>query len=194
MMKKEFFEKYYEKTYDILMNDFVSFWTKVSVDEIYGGYLCGFDREGNLFYEDKSVWQQGRSLWMFSKLYNEFGKETKWLDAARSGYDFINRYCFAKNNHMYFRVTRDGKPLVERRYYFSEAFAIMGFTEYYKATGDINVKKRAIWLYDLFLKYYNTSVDDLRAWTRVDADAYKNNIYSVLKDEFGVELNTNNNG
>ena len=47
---------------------------------------------------------------------------------------------------------------------------------------------------NVFLKYYNTSVDDLRAWTRVDADAYKNNIYSVLKDEFGVELNTNNNG
>jgi len=45
---------------------------------------------------------------------------------------------------------------VERRYYFSEAFAIMGFAEFYKATGDINVKNRAIWLYNLFLKYYTT--------------------------------------
>ena len=155
-MKKDFFEKYYHKITDILMNEFVQFWTEVSVDKEYGGYLCGFDRKGELFYDDKSVWQQGRSLWMFSKLYNEFGKQNKWLDAARSGYEFINKYCFAKNNHMYFKVTRDGKPLVERRYYFSEAFAIMGFAEFYKATGDINVKKRAMWLYDLFLKYYNT--------------------------------------
>ena len=61
------------------------FWTKFSVDQEYGGYLCGFMRDGELFYEDKSVWQQGRSLWMFSKLYNEFGKKQEWLDAAKSG-------------------------------------------------------------------------------------------------------------
>ena len=73
-MNTSFFEKYKEETLSVLMNDFVSFWESASVDPIYGGYLCGFDRSGNLFHEDKSVWQQGRSLWMFSKLYNEFGK------------------------------------------------------------------------------------------------------------------------
>lgn len=45
---------------------------------------------------------------------------------------------------------------------------------------------------NVFLKYYNASVDDLRAWTISDAEAYKTNIHSVLK-EFGVELNNNNN-
>lgn len=45
---------------------------------------------------------------------------------------------------------------------------------------------------NVFMKYYNATVDDLRAWTRVDAEVYKNNIYSVLK-EFGVVLNSNNN-
>jgi len=156
MKTKDFFESYYHKINDILMNDFVSFWETASVDPVYGGYLCGFDREGKLFFEDKSVWQQGRSLWMFSKLYNEFGQKQLWLDAARSGYDFINKYCFAPSKHMYFRVTRDGQPLVERRYYFSEAFAIMGYAEYYKATGEEEVRARAIELYDLMLKYYRT--------------------------------------
>ena len=96
-MNKEFFEKYHKEATDILMNDFVSFWESTSSDPIYGGYLCGFDREGKLFHEDKSVWQQGRGLWMFSKLYNEFGKKQLWLDCAKSGYDFINKYCFAEN-------------------------------------------------------------------------------------------------
>ncbi len=141
---------------DILMHDFVSFWTERSVDPVYGGYLCGFDRDGELFYEDKSVWQQGRSLWMFSKLYNDFGHDPKHLAAAKSGYEFINAHCFAENGHMYFRVTRDGRPLVERRYYFSEAFAVMGYAEYYKATGDETVKDRAKALYQLFHKYYTT--------------------------------------
>jgi N-acylglucosamine 2-epimerase len=57
---------------------------------------------------------------------------------------------------MYFRVTRDGKPLVERRYYFSEAFAVMGYVEYYKATGLEESKRRAIDLYQKMVYYYTT--------------------------------------
>lgn len=37
---------------------------------------------------------------------------------------------------MYFTVTRDGKPLRKRRYWFSEMFYIMANAEYYMATGD----------------------------------------------------------
>lgn len=155
-MNKSFFTEYKKEIDRILMDDFVSFWEEKSVDKEYGGYLCGFDRDGELFFEDKSVWQQGRSLWMFSKLYNEFGKKQVWLDAAKSGYDFINRYCFHEDGHMYFRVTRDGKPLVLRRYYFSEAFAVMGYAEYYKATGIAEVKERAINLYQKMITYYTT--------------------------------------
>lgn len=155
-MNQEFFANYKKDIDRILMDDFVSFWEDKSVDKEYGGYLCGFDRDGDLFYEDKSVWQQGRSLWMFSKLYNEFGNKQIWLDAAKSGYDFINQYCYHEDGHMYFRVTRDGKPLVLRRYYFSEAFAVMGYAEYYKATGLAEAKERAIDVYQKMVKYYTT--------------------------------------
>ena len=142
--------------YDVLINNFVNFWETRSPDKEYGGFLCGFDREGNLFHEDKSVWQQGRSLWMFSKLYNEFGGKKEWLDIAKNGYDFLNKYCFDEKGHMYFRITRDGKPLVNRRYYFSEAFAIMGYVELYLATGEGEVKDRAIKLFEKFYYYYTT--------------------------------------
>ena len=156
-MDKQYFVKTKERIDSILMNDFMSFWEDVHVDKEYGGYLCGFDREGKLFFEDKSVWQQGRSVWMFSKLYNEFGGKAEWLEMAKSGYDFMNKYCFnPETGHMYFRVTRDGKPLQERRYYFSEHFAIMGYCEYYKATKDPEVKERAIKLYDKIEGYFTT--------------------------------------
>ena len=39
---------------------------------------------------------------------------------------------------------------------------------------------------NVFLKYYNTSVDDLREWSESDANAYKQNILETLK-EFGVK-------
>lgn len=38
---------------------------------------------------------------------------------------------------------------------------------------------------NVFLKYYNTSVDNLRCWNKSDADAYKQNILKTLA-EFGV--------
>lgn len=41
---------------------------------------------------------------------------------------------------------------------------------------------------NVFLKYYNTSVDDLRCWNKTDADAYKQNIMKTLA-EFGVTHN-----
>ncbi len=145
-----------EQYYDTLIHNFVPFWESVSPDPVYGGFLCGFMRDGELFLEDKSVWQQGRSLWMFSRLYNEFGRKPEWLEIARSGYDFINKYCFDENGHMYFRVTRDGRPLVDRRYYFSEAFAIMGYVEYYLAKGDGEIRTRAIELFKKFHYYYTT--------------------------------------
>lgn len=39
---------------------------------------------------------------------------------------------------------------------------------------------------NVFLKYYNTSVDNLREWNETDATAYKQNILDTLK-EFGVK-------
>lgn len=147
----------YRRQYlDTLMNNFVPFWERFSPDPVYGGFLCGFGRDGELILEDKSVWQQGRSLWMFSRLYNEFGRKETWLACARSGYDFINAHCFDEKGHMYFRVTRDGRPLVNRRYYFSEAFAIMGYVEYYIATGLEESRRRAIDLYRKMYHYYTT--------------------------------------
>ena len=152
-MRSEFGE-YRRQFQDVLENCFVPFWEEVSPDFEYGGFLCGFDRDGELFMDDKSVWQQGRSTWMFAKLYNEFGHKKEWLSIALNGYRFLNEHCYDENGHMYFRVTRDGRPLVNRRYYFSEAFAIMGYVELYIATGDEEIKKWALDVFGRFYHYY----------------------------------------
>lgn len=44
---------------------------------------------------------------------------------------------------------------------------------------------------NVFLKYYNTSIDNLREWSENDAKAYKQNILDTLKD-FGVIDSSNN--
>lgn len=45
---------------------------------------------------------------------------------------------------------------------------------------------------NVFLKYYNTSIDNLREWSESDAEAYKGNILKSLS-VFGVEDSTNIN-
>jgi N-acylglucosamine 2-epimerase len=44
---------------------------------------------------------------------------------------------------MFFQVTRDGRPLIKRRYFFSEAFAAIACAQYAKASGDEAAFQRA---------------------------------------------------
>lgn len=65
---------------------------------------------------------------------------------------------------MYFKVTRDGKPLVNRRYYYSEAFAIMGYVEYYLATGQEEVRQRALALFKKCITTIRLQVVSHQKW------------------------------
>ena len=119
-----------------LLDDTLAFWMPEIVDEKFGGYLSMRDRDGSLIDDDKSVWLQGRFAWMLSTLYNTMEKRDEWLVAAKSGVEFLKAHCFDEDGRMFFLVTREGKPLRKRRYFFSEAFAVMAFAAYGKASGE----------------------------------------------------------
>ena len=63
-------------------------------------------------------------------------KKQEWLEGAKLGYDFLNRCCFDTDGRMLFHVTRDGKPIRKRRYFFSETFYVIAAAAYAKASGD----------------------------------------------------------
>ena len=119
-----------------LLDDTLEFWMPEIVDEEFGGYLAMRDQEGSLIDDDKSVWLQGRFAWMLSALCNTVEARPEWLAAAKSGVEFLKAHCFDEDGRMFFLVTREGKPLRKRRYYFSEAFAVMAFAAYGKASGE----------------------------------------------------------
>ena len=50
-------EKLLSRYSDTLYHNFIPFWETHSPDPVYGAFLCGFGRDGELFFEDKSVWQ-----------------------------------------------------------------------------------------------------------------------------------------
>ena len=61
---------------------------------------------------------------------------------------------------MYFTVTREGKPLRKRRYWFSETFYIMANAEYYMATGDELCLQTAKKYFDFVYGMYKDPLTD----------------------------------
>ena len=130
----------------------VDFWLKHGMDPVYGGVYTCLDRTGIVYSTDKSVWMQGRCGWMFAHMCHVYGVKQEWLDASKSCLDFMEAHCINRDagNRMYFTVTEDGKPLRQRRYFFSEAFYASANAEYYGVTGDKECLERARRAYNLY--------------------------------------------
>lgn len=139
-----------------LLNDTIPFWFPRSYDTEAGGYLLMRDKDGSLIDDDKAVWIQGRATWMLSTLYNTVEPRKEWLEGAKLGYDFIKKHCFDTDGQMFFHVTRDGRPIRKRRYFFSETFAAIAFAAYAKATGDAAIADEARDMFGKCIRYATT--------------------------------------
>ena len=130
----------------------VGFWLEHGMDGENGGVYTCLDREGKVFSTDKSVWMQGRCGWIFAWLCHLYGAKEEWLKASKSCLDFMEAHCINEKagGRMYFTVTAEGKPLRQRRYYFSEAFYALANAEYYGVTGEADCLARARRAYDLY--------------------------------------------
>ena len=128
------------------------FWLKNGMDHKYGGVYTCLDRKGEIYSTDKSVWMQGRCGWIFAYLCHMYGSRPEWLDASKSCLNFLEDHCInhEAGGRMYFTVTEDGRPLRQRRYYFSEAFYAIANGEYYGVTGEREHLDRARRAYDLY--------------------------------------------
>ncbi len=132
----------------------IPFWLTHGVDEKYGGLLNCLDRQGQVYSTDKSVWMQGRCAWMFSYIYNHIEKKPEYLTMAKNCLDFAKKYCIDTDGRMFFTVTRDGRPLRKRRYWFSESFYMIANAEYYIATGERQYFAEAKRYYDFVYGIY----------------------------------------
>lgn len=139
-----------------LLNDTIPFWFPRSFDKEYGGFLLMRDEDGSLLDDDKAVWIQGRAAWMLATLYNTVEKKQEWLEGAKLGYDFLNKHCFDGDGQMFFHVTRDGRPIRKRRYFFSETFYVIAAAAYAKASGDEEAANKARMVFGKCIEYATT--------------------------------------
>src|SRR5574344_1991412 len=156
MDKKKYFQDWSASYKHDLLQNIMPFWMKNGWDKVNGGVYTCVDRDGSLMDSTKSVWFQGRFAFVCSYAYNNVEHNEEWLKAAKSTIDFIEAHCFDKDGHMFFSVTKEGRPLRKRRYVFSETFAAIAMSEYALATGDKKYAEQALRVFKDTLRFLNT--------------------------------------
>ncbi len=133
MTLEELRNRYQEELFDIIL----PFWDKYGVDHENGGVMHGLDYDGTLVHSEKLLWFQGRAIWVYSFLYNHFGRDPGHLLNARKTRDFVLRHAQQSDGWWAEMLTRDGKVLrgfqgdIYGMYFVAE-----GLQEYARAAGD----------------------------------------------------------
>ena len=132
------------------------FWNKHGVDHDYGGVMCSLDYDGTLVNSDKLMWFQGRAIWVYSFLYNSFGKDPRHLEIARKTKDFVLKYGAQKDGWWAELLSREGRVLkpfggdIEGVYFIAE-----GLQEYAVAVQDNQARDLALALVKKLFNYFN---------------------------------------
>jgi len=119
-----------------LFEEYLPFWDRHGIDHEHGGFMCTLDHDGTRLNDNKSMWYQGRGLWVYSFLYRHFGGEEN-LQVATGARDFLLQHGRDGNGDWVQMLERDGRirpPGVRRGY--AGLFVAEGMQAYARAAGD----------------------------------------------------------
>ena len=131
-----------------LFEEYLPFWHKGAFDDELGGIICHLNDDGTPVDDEKNIWFQGRAVWVYSYLYNNFDKDPRYLKIAEKTRDFMVAHMHAGNGKWYERVHRDGTVIeAEGQSVYGALFAANGLAEFYRATGreeDLRLTKETL--------------------------------------------------
>ncbi len=118
-----------------LFGHILPFWTQHGFDPAGGLCTCVSDA-GEILSHEKWLWSQWRAVWVFARIYNSLDHDPVWLERARS----IAEFCLAhgwleKEQGWALLLERDGSVRRGHESIYTDAFAVYGLGELYRATG-----------------------------------------------------------
>jgi mannose/cellobiose epimerase-like protein (N-acyl-D-glucosamine 2-epimerase family) len=172
-MNKEEVIRFKNETVNHLKTELLPFWITRMKDEVNGGFITHFDKNGNDSGEDeKSLIAQTRSVYMLSSSHRAGYGEGKFADLARHGVDFLlNKMWDKKYGGFFWMMDRKGNVKIDQKIIYGHSFAIYSLSEYTLATGDPRGIEYAGKVFDLLQKYCVDSMYGgywemfLRDWT-----------------------------
>jgi N-acylglucosamine 2-epimerase len=141
-------QPYYDRYRTELFDRVIPFWLKYSTDTEFGGYFTCLDRDGSVYDTRKYVWMNGRAAWTFARLYNSVEKRPEWLAFSKSCVEFLRKHAYTPEGHIYFSLSREGKPSFVQRKPYSAVFVALGLLEYAAATGDEACRREGVALFN----------------------------------------------
>ena len=123
----------YHRNY--LMETYIPNWNR-GVDWKYGGFADELVPGREPDFELKSMYFQARAVWVFSYLYNHITKDTRHLEAAMKGRDFLKKNALTDDIRWISLMNRKGKSLSDPLNHYGDIYMILGLTELYIATKD----------------------------------------------------------
>jgi len=138
-------EDYRHRLFDL----YLPFWRKGGYDGENGGFMCMVDDDGAVVEEEKRLEDQGKALWVYSFLYNNFGENPEYLEIAEKTRNFMVKYMRAENGTWFERVHRDGRLKEDvSENVFGWLYAAKGLAEFYRAARndeDRNIVHETVW-------------------------------------------------
>lgn len=120
-----------DKYHTALFDQFLPNMDAYVVDHEYGGFLLQVDCEtGELLGTDKRSWFDGRGLWVYSYLYNNFNKDSRYLEIARKTKDLLLSMQPEGDVFWVRAYSREGKALDGPGDIYGSLFVAEGLAEY----------------------------------------------------------------
>jgi len=121
-----------------LFEDFLPFMDRYVIDHELGGFRCETDRDGANLTQNKTTWFEGRGIWVYSFLYDHFGRDPRHLEVARKSVEFVLKAQPRGEDELWPRsFSREGRPLTPpATEIYGDLFIAEGLAEYSKATGE----------------------------------------------------------
>jgi N-acylglucosamine 2-epimerase len=137
-------EQLHERYRKELFNRFLPAMESLCIDHESGGFMCDADISARkMITTNKKTWYQGRGIWVYSFLYNNFEKNQRYLEIAKKAIDFILKLKPEDDNFWNDLYTKEGVPLSGPGDIYGNLFVAEGLAEYAKATGDKQYLKSA---------------------------------------------------
>ena len=139
-----------------MFDDFLPFLEEFVVDHEYGGFMCNTDRDGTNITQNKRAWYEGRGIWVYSYLYNNFEQNPHYLEIARKSVDFLMKNKPKRGEFWPENYSREGEPISppDIRGY-GNLFVANGFAEYARAAKDDSYRELAKEIMFDFIEYYD---------------------------------------
>ena len=128
----------------------LDYWMRYATDENFGGFFGRVDQFNRPEPSaPKGLVLNSRILWTFSAAYN-LVQNPLYLSMAERAYRYLLDH-FEDPDHggMYWSVDFRGDLLNGRKQLYGQAFALYGFSEFFRATGRQDVLQKAIGLFTL---------------------------------------------